>query len=139
MPETQDVIKFSVKGLDKIVDRIAKKMETGLRNTTMAKMREATDLVYKTARSIRPDITIGGRKVSNPNSKYGVPVRTGALRASIRKEVRRGRFSAIGRVTTDKEYAKFIEYGTSKMAPRAFMRPALDLNKQKIKKIFESK
>jgi len=52
-----------------------------------------------------------------------VPVRTGMLRASIDYEfMGRGRWS----FSAGMPYAGFVEYGTSKMAARPYMRPALE-------------
>lgn len=51
------------------------------------------------------------------------PVLTGALRDSIRKEVDSSEPAAY--VGSDLNYSVFVELGTRKMAPRAFMRRAL--------------
>jgi len=45
----------------------------------------------------------------------------------------------IGRVGTNVEYAIPLEYGTSKMAARPFMRPMLENDKKKIARILGSK
>jgi HK97 gp10 family phage protein len=55
----------------------------------------------------------------------GPAVDTGRLRASIAHEVGRTGTTLVARVGTDVEYAKFLELGTSKMAARPFLRPAL--------------
>lgn len=128
------------------------------------KMNKAVNLVYKTARKKRADITyvsiLGGtetikgrvpkeikeafhtRTVSDPNAEFGVPVRTGNLRDSIKKEVKQLKTRLIGRVYVDQNdapYAKYVEFGTSKMQARPFMRPAYDNNIEEIKKIFHDK
>lgn len=51
-------------------------------------------------------------------------VDTGTLRRSITHEVEQ-RNIATGRVGTNVVYAKWLEFGTSKMAARPFLRPAL--------------
>jgi len=122
----------------------------------MKRMQSAVNIVYNTAHAKRPmtnfvkvmgeDVEYPGsrvpkeisqnfrtRRVSNPNAKFGVPVRTGNLRDSIKKEVRPYFHRIVGTVWVDEvkaPYAKYLEYGTSKMAARPFMRPAKDLNRK---------
>lgn len=59
-------------------------------------------------------------------AKEFAPVRTGNLRRSITHEVRDVSGGAEAIVGTDVEYAPYVEQGTSRMAPRAFLGPALD-------------
>lgn len=61
------------------------------------------------------------------DAKTLCPVDTGALRGSIKTQVE----GASARVTASMEYAGYVEFGTYKMAPRAFMRPAADINEPK--------
>jgi len=61
-------------------------------------------------------------------AKQFAPVDTGALRNSIDTEMVGGPWSAqaeaiVGSTLT---YAGFVEYGTARMAPRAYLGPALD-------------
>jgi len=62
-----------------------------------------------------------GAGVSSPGMPPGVD--TGKLRNSIRAESLGGMNWMIA---TDAEYGPHLEYGTSKMAARPFMSPALD-------------
>lgn len=65
-----------------------------------------------------------GKKTHQASAPGEPPaVDTGQLRASIRRE-KAGLFT--WRVGTGLEHAPHLEYGTSKMAPRPFMRPALE-------------
>lgn len=57
-------------------------------------------------------------------AKGFAPVRTGNLRRSIHHEMRQGGLEA--EIGTDVEYAAFVEFGTSRMAPQAYMGPAFD-------------
>lgn len=59
-------------------------------------------------------------------AKQLCPVDTGFLRNSIGTtfNIGSGEFSA--EVKAGASYAMFVEYGTSRMAPRAFLNPALD-------------
>lgn len=52
-----------------------------------------------------------------------VPVDTGHLKRSITTEFTDGGLT--GRVSTDVEYAVYVEYGTRFMTSRAFFRPSL--------------
>lgn len=61
-------------------------------------------------------------------AKQIAPIRTGNLRRSITHEVtgdgRHGAMDAV--IGTDVSYAPYLEFGTSRMAPHAFLGPALD-------------
>ena len=61
------------------------------------------------------------------------PVDEGRLRDSITKEINED-YAIVG---TNVEYAPWIEYGTKKMSAQPFMRPAIDENKSKIKRMFK--
>ena len=112
----------------------------------LQRMKIATNLVYRLARQRRPMISKTQskkegrtRRVSDPNAEMGVPVQTGELQASIQKNVIEGRDKITGEVYTDLYYAKYVEFGTSKMQARPFMRPALLHSKDAIKKVFSKK
>lgn len=61
-------------------------------------------------------------------AKQFAPVDTGALRNSITTDVEGdGRFGGLSaEIGTDIHYGRFVELGTSRTAPAAFMGPALD-------------
>lgn len=63
---------------------------------------------------------------------------TGRLRASITMRVESEDGKPAGYVGTNVEYASSLEYGTSKMAPRPFLVPALEANKPKIRDLFRA-
>ena len=56
-------------------------------------------------------------------AQFIAPYRTGALRSSITAEPRH---KYLWEVAPHKDYAIFLEFGTYKMAPRPYMRPAAD-------------
>ena len=60
------------------------------------------------------------------------PEDTGALIQSIKVEPGNGSTSATAAVSTDKEYAAYQEYGTSKMAAKPYMRPGALIAKPKV-------
>ena len=66
------------------------------------------------------------------DAKRICPVDTGRLRSSITHEV--DLFS--GKVGSNVEYAAYVELGTVKMAARPYLRPALEMNKAKILRLF---
>ena len=69
-----------------------------------------------------------GAELAATNIGRETPVDTGRLRSSIapngKIEKGRGRFST--RVETNVEYAKFVEFGTSRMKPRSMFRKGAD-------------
>lgn len=77
---------------------------------------EASLIVRKTALDIEA------------TSKAFAPVDTGALRNSIGHDIHGdGRFGAIeADIGPTVEYGAYVEFGTSRMAPSAYMGPALD-------------
>ena len=54
------------------------------------------------------------------------PVHTGNLRSSIGYETHSGGTSVWGEVGPTASYGVHVEYGTSRMAPHAYMGPAFD-------------
>lgn len=62
-------------------------------------------------------------KILRDEAKRRAPVRTGFLRSKITAK-KAGRNGAD--VISAAPYAAYVEYGTSKMAPRSHMRPALE-------------
>lgn len=76
-----------------------------------------------------------GERIGAVHSKPGEPpyVQTGTLRRSITHEVIDSKF--LGRVGTNVEYAKPLEYGTRNMRPRPFMRPGAHQAEPSVRKI----
>lgn len=140
-----------VKGLASIPEQIAVDFER--------KLTLATKIVWTTARIRRPKMTVaelkatGARRyfrnidgkrreyrVSDPKAKLGVPVDTGELRESIKKDVKmQGLEKGYGIIYSNSPYATAIEYGTSRIAPRPFMRQAMAEQGSVVKKILLEK
>jgi HK97 gp10 family phage protein len=77
-------------------------------------------------------IQYGKHRASSPGQPPAVD--TGRLRASITHEVEVSE-DITGRVGTNVVYSKFLEHGTSKMAARPFLFPALELSKGRIRDV----
>jgi HK97 gp10 family phage protein len=79
-------------------------------------------------RTLIAAVTVAGKVVLDELHQT-VPVRTGRLAASLtlsRPRTRRGSIGILVGPSKEGFYAKFLEWGTSELAPRPFMRPALD-------------
>ncbi len=136
--------KIDLSKLSRLTDNITKavvKNDVSLQK----KMQTATDMVWRIAHQKRPMISKAmmkaeGRshRVSDPGAQAGVPVDTGRLQESVKKIVTRKRMmSYVGEIfTKGVPYAGFVEYGTSIMKARPFMRPAVALTRDAIKKVF---
>lgn len=70
------------------------------------------------------------------NEHYRVGVRRIKLTRKVKALLRRVRKSASIRIREDAYYWRFLEFGTSKMKARPFMRPAFDNNKSAINSTF---
>lgn len=60
------------------------------------------------------------------DAKILAPVDTGNLRNSISSDVDNTRTGASGVIGPTANYAGYVEFGTSRMAPQPYMGPALD-------------
>lgn len=79
-------------------------------------------------------VVSGAELVSN-DAKVKAPVKTGNLRRSIHvgDEASGGDWAECS-VGTDVEYAAFVELGTSKMAARPYLRPAVESTKGEVER-----
>jgi HK97 gp10 family phage protein len=72
------------------------------------------------------------------DAKGRAPTDTGALRASLAGMVKPTVDDAVkGYVGSNLKYSKFQEFGTSKMGAQPYLRPAIEANRDRIKKRFE--
>jgi hypothetical protein len=60
------------------------------------------------------------------SAKHRCPVDTGRLRGSITHRVEQEENAVVGVVGTNVEYAPYVEFGTERTAPSAFLRGGVD-------------
>jgi hypothetical protein len=149
-----DKLEKTIKNLNGEIEKVSKTLQKRTQQATnivyivaTAKRAKISKEEYKASsnqymRRIKEGKSAGKMKayyVSDPNATVGVPVDTGALQESIKQEVVNKGGKWQGRIFTDNPYAKAIEYGTSKIAPRSFMRSALSEQSGVVKSIFNAK
>ena len=91
-------------------------------------------------RKVKESLAIAGPTKTSPGTPASLPGepprrRTGRLARSITHEVT----PTTARVGTNVKYGKYLETGTSKMAARPYLRPAVIKNRRMIKKILNRK
>lgn len=84
------------------------------------------------------------KKISKPGPPRSAPgnpphVDTGRLRQSLQPSVVRTGNTIRGTVSTNLEYAPHLEYGTSRMQPRPFMRSTIAEQAEPVKAIMRGK
>ena len=124
-------INVELVGIDRLIARLGKASET-LDPKTIEGLSEVADKIVSDAKTM-------------------VPIETGSLQKSICKQhhVSEGNIHNIGvssggYVTNPKtgrivNYAAHVEYGTSKMAPKPYLRPALEANRQSLTEVLREK
>jgi HK97 gp10 family phage protein len=138
--------KFDTSAIGRMGDKMTQRFARNDK-VLQSRMKQATNMVWRIAHQKRPMISKAQMKaqgrtsrVSDPNATLGVPVQTGALQASIQQSVTGSGGRLVGKIwCKGVGYANFIEYGTSKMPARPFMRPAVALTKEAIKRMFDLK
>ncbi len=86
----------------------------------LAELDEKQREVHRKGERIVRAYTLKGEALSKSNA----PVRTGALRGSIHSTIDTNGDSISGTFGSDLYYAKFVERGTSRMAPQPYIAPA---------------
>lgn len=92
------------------------RLAVSLAGTTAAILPAARIVIQKSAADIKRD------------AQAFAPVDTGNLRSSIGYETRELVASVEAEIGATASYAAYVEFGTSRMAPEAFLGPALDRN-----------
>lgn len=116
-------IRSRLVGLDKHKRRLAKLSSFDVDGVVGAVLYEGADVIKADAQQSITRGAVGGRNhvASSPGEAPNND--TGILMRNI-EAVRTGRVSA--EVRSQAPYAAFLEFGTSKMAERPYMRPARD-------------
>jgi len=145
MKNNWSTFKIDTSKLDAFTHKMGARMDQ--QNKVIKKrITAATNMIWRVAHQKRPYISkqhmkAEGRSfpVSDPYAKAGVAVaynNGGALQASVTQNViSKGLFKHQGEIrASGVSYMGYIEYGTSKMAARPFMRPAITLTADAIKR-----
>lgn len=101
------------------------KLSTTLEGATRDLLPLVRTAVQKTSADIKRD------------AQAFAPVDTGNLRNSIAYETRELTDSVVGEVYATASYAHYVEFGTSRMAPHAYLGPALDRHGAEFEKAME--
>ena len=112
-------IKLTVQGLNKLIANYEKRANA-LNARQLVVL--ATAAVHAQAVSIVPVST----PITNPGGAHG------DLKRSILPSVDGNKNVAEGAVSTNKHYASYVEFGTSKMRAQPYLRPAVRIVKPKI-------
>lgn len=118
-----------------------------IEGTASRRMQEAVNEVRNTvletlsgSRKGRTYYVPGTRKKYTASAPGQAPAQaTSALRQSIKALVKGVGDKVIGMVGTSLDYGRMLEYGTSKMAPRPWLRISLEKTAGKIKSIFSKR
>lgn len=120
---------MSIKGLDKHVKRL-QNMRKAARQVTSALYAAGQDIELDAERSITEGSVSGPGHI--PSLPGQPPNRdTGHLDTNIETTVEAQNPPTV-HVTSHAEYSAALEYGTSKMAERPFMRPATEKNRKNV-------
>ncbi|WEX10282.1 HK97-gp10 family putative phage morphogenesis protein [Chelativorans sp. AA-79] len=116
---------------DAILAKVRAAAMTGVVRGTEAIVEEADSLMNETPRTGRTYSRNGRTHVASSPGNPPAPD-TGNLRQRLRTDYDTTELTGTAIAST--EYAEHLEFGTSKMAPRPFMRPALVNKREEIEK-----
>ena len=138
---------MSFKNLDSFKKSLNKKLKTNAHSNAKAAVTRSTMVVENFAKA---SVMAGGsgttvqkydpRRTHTQSAPLAPPASdTGFLVSQITMEVDAKRDgSVVGQIISAAPYSKPLEFGTTNMTERPFMRPALRKNKRKILDIFKS-
>lgn len=116
--------------------RVETEMEKALAQSCTLIQREAMESMRDTAIDFsRAYYTHNKQIAHHPSQVFNPPaVDTGTLRRSITYNVD-GLKGEVGSTLKDVPYGAYLEYGTSRMKPRPWLKPATDKNRAEIQKL----
>ena len=119
-----------IKGLDKHLKHL-RAAKTAARDVVQGLYAAGSLIEADAERSITEGAVSGKHHVP---SLPGQPPNedTGHLRANIETEIIAGAAEPTVHVTSKARYAAYLEFGTSRMAARPYMRPATEKNREKV-------
>lgn len=98
------------------------------------KLKERLKKINKTTANEIEQALINSALIVERDAKINAPVDTGRLRQSITHKEDFGSENPAVEVGTNVEYAKHVEFGTSRQSAKPFLFPAYNNNKNKILK-----
>lgn len=93
--------------------------------TNMDEFERGVEKALDEYRSIGADKVQAAALVAESQAKAYCPVDTGRLRGSISTDLSEEKNLIIGAVSAHTNYAEYVEFGTSRMAPQPYLRPAM--------------
>ena len=134
-------MEIEVRGGDELKKTLGRLPKDLSRETKVAMAEAVLTVRTEAITSMRPGTgRIYRRKtIIHRASAPGMPpaVDTGRLRASIYGKVKMLGSEVVGAIGTNVEYAPHLEFGTARMAPRPFLRRAIEKKKKEILRLLE--
>lgn len=123
--------------LNEVLDKLDKTAAQRMTKAVMAVQEEAFRLTAGPGKGEHEYYVPGTKRKYRASAPGDPPApRTGILRKTIKWQVEGEGAETEGLVGSDQKYAPALEYGTSKMSPRPWLRPAFQNSEAKVKQIF---
>lgn len=116
------------------------KVSASIKVTGLGNLARRLDAVGKGVRNATAQGMIEVLERMKQDAEALVPVRTGKLYRSIDYSLEQVPYNIgpiVGELFANTDYAHFVEYGTSMMAPRPFIRPAYEAHKHELMEAVE--
>lgn len=140
MTENEKIVRDMIKKMSEKAKEIDTDVGKALAKACAVVQREAQESMTNTEVDISKVYFTHNKTIGHNPSKEGFPpaVDTGTLRRSITYSVdEEEKVGRVGTVLQNPPYGVYLEFGTSRMRPRPWLKPALEKSVEKIKKIFK--